>query len=84
MAEEAQGMSLSEQIEAWKKHKATQELDLDVSVQNDSRASQEHIPPSGGKLCFAQTCIIILIIFLSGNLGLDVFHLFILGCFFLF
>ena len=53
MAEKAQSMSLLDQLESWKKHKATQELDLDASVQDASMASQEHIPPSGGKLCFA-------------------------------
>ena len=53
MAEKAQSMSLPDQLESWKKHKATQELDLDASVQDTSMASQERIPPSGGKLCFA-------------------------------
>ena len=53
MAEEAQSLPLPAQLEAWKKHKATQELDLDASVQDAYLASQEHIPPSGGKLCFA-------------------------------
>ena len=53
MAEKAQSMSLLDQLESWKKHKATQELDLEASVHDASMASQEHIPPSGGKLCFA-------------------------------
>ena len=53
MAEKAQSMPLHAQLEAWKKHKATQEEDLDASIQDVSLMSQADIPPSGGKLCFA-------------------------------
>ena len=53
MAGKAQSMPLHAQLEAWKKYKATQEVDLEASIQDVSLMSQDHIPPSGGKLCFA-------------------------------
>ena len=53
MAEKAQSMPLHAQLEAWKKHKATQEVDLEASSQDVSQMSQADIPPSGGKLCFS-------------------------------
>ena len=48
MAEKAQSMPLHAQLEAWKKHKAAQEVDLEASSQDVSQLSQDHIPPSGG------------------------------------